>query len=56
MNKKFKTVLIDTADVFEREIEEVLEYYWTNLIMWALVQYENGDVCIIPARALAIKN
>ena len=52
MNK----VLFDTSDIFQVAIEEVLEYYWTGLIMWALVQYENGDVWIIPAHALAIKN
>ena len=52
MNK----VLFNTLDIIQEPIEEVLEYYWTSLIMWALVQYENGDVCIIPAHALAIRN
>ena len=54
---KIKTVLFDNQDIFEHEIEEVLEYYYEGLIMWAVVRYPGKLIKFrIPLYALAIKN
>ena len=51
-----KTVLIDvTADVSEREIEEVIEYHYAGLIQWAVVKYKDStNKYDIPLWALGI--
>lgn len=56
-NLKTKTVLFDTSDVFEREIDEVIEYYYGDLLMWAVVKYKDTpSKYAIPLFALAIKH
>ena len=57
MKIETKTVLIDTADVFEREIEEVLEYYYAAFIMWATIRFKDDTRTYgVPLFALAIKH
>ena len=54
---KIKTVLFDIMDVFECEIEEVIEYYYEGLIQWAVIKYHgNPSKYTIPLFALAIKH
>ena len=52
---KIKTVLFDDADIFQTEIEEVLEYFCDGMITWAVAQYGDGNVYTIPLYALAIR-
>lgn len=54
---KIKTVLFDIMDVFECEIEEVIEYYYEGLIQWAVITYKGKpNKYAIPLLALAIKH
>lgn len=56
-NLKTETVLFDTSDLFEREIDEVIEYYNKRLFMWAIVTYkDNRNMYAIPLSSLAIKH
>ena len=54
-NLKTETVLFDTSELFEREIDEVLEYFYEGLTQWALVRYED-NTRYVPLFALAIKH
>ena len=58
MKIETKTVLFDTCDLFEREIDEVIEYYSDGLFMWANVTYKDtpNKYAAIPLFALAIKH
>ena len=52
-----KTVLIDKSDLFERKIEEVIEYRYRGLTRWAVVKYEDStNKYDIPLWALGIRN
>mgnify|MGYP003592719840 CR=1 FL=1 len=56
-NLKTETVLFDTYDLFEREIDEVLEYYHVALIMWATIRFKDDTwTYSVPLYALAIKH
>lgn len=56
-NLKTETVLFDTSDLFEREIDEVIEYYSEGVFMWAIVKYKDSpNKYAIPLFALAIKH
>lgn len=52
-----ETVLFDTSDLFEREIDEVIEYYSEGLYMGAIITYKDTpNKYAIPLLALAIKH
>ena len=56
MNQKFKTVLFDIMDLFECEIEEVIEYYYEGLTKWAVIKYRgNTSMYAIPLYCLGVK-
>ena len=53
---KTKTVLFDITDLFECEIEEVIEYYCGGATKWAVIKYRgNTRMYAIPLFALGIK-
>ena len=53
---KNKTVLIDTTNLFDGKIEEVIEYYYEDLIQWAVIKYYgNTNKYAVPLYSLGIK-
>lgn len=53
---KTKTVLFDTMDLFERKIEEVIEYYYEDFIQWAIIKYYGStNKYAVPLYCLGIK-
>ena len=56
MNQKFKIVVIDIMDLFQCEVEEVIEYYYEGLTQWAVIKYYgNTSKYAVPLFALRIK-
>ena len=56
MKIETKTVLFDTYDLFEREIDEVIEYFSEGLYMWAIITYKDTRTYCVPLYAMAIKH